>query len=347
MLDMAGTEHELADECLRLLRALPFVKSVKLRPRLGEVDAEVELVTTNGDENVLPCEIKRAHLGHDVGLHIVNLSRQQPGLILFAPAIGRDLGDVFEQNRVNFIDSAGNCFLRIGDNFVARVQGRTHEKTPVNERALRAPGYRALLSLLVRPGLLDAASRTIAAAADVAPQTANDVRRRLVADGLVLETRAGFRWTPGRRKDAVAMWIAGFGTTLSPTLAIGRFRSQDRTSADLEARFEPILDAACEWRYGGGAAANRFTHHYRGDRTILYTHGAPADLWSKLRLVRDASGPILLARAPGPASFDGPDPRCVHPLLVYADLLAEGHERAREAAAQVRDTYFDNFERAA
>jgi hypothetical protein len=58
-------------------------------------------------------------------------------------------------------------------------------------------------------------------------------------------------------------------------------------------------------------------------------------LWSRLRLVRDASGPVSLLHIPGRAAFDSPDSRCVHPLLAYADLLAEGHDRAREAAGEL------------
>src|SRR3954451_5359187 len=100
----------------------------------------------------------------------------------------------------------------------------------------------------------------------------------------------------------------------------------------LEQRIEPLLDAACDWRYGGGAAGMRLTTYYRGDRTVLYTQKPPADLPTRLRLVRDASGPIMIMRVPGRLAFESPAARCVHPLLAYADLLAEGHERASEAA---------------
>ena len=48
---------------------------------------------------------------------------------------------------------------------------------------------------------------------------------------------------------------------------------------------------------------------------------------------------MTLVQAPGPRAFEGPNAEVVHPLLVYADLLAEGHDRAREAAAEIYETY--------
>ena len=42
-----------------------------------------------------------------------------------------------------------------------------------------------------------------------------------------------------------------------------------------------------------------------------------------------------MVRSPGALAFRSPHPETVHPLLVYADLLAEGHDRAREAAAEL------------
>jgi hypothetical protein len=88
----------------------------------------------------------------------------------------------------------------------------------------------------------------------------------------------------------------------------------------------------------------RLTGHYRGDETVLYVRDPPPDLWNRLRLVRDTSGPLTLRHAPGRPAFDSPDTSCVHPLLAYADLVAEGHDRAREAAGELYARFLVDLE---
>ncbi len=334
----ATQEFGLAERCLEHVQALPFVRHATLTapsPKdQSSIDALLSVETPQGLYK-LPCEIRRAHLQVETAHALVHIAASHPGLIVIAPAIGRKLGDLLERADVNFVDVVGNCYVRLGDRYLARIQGRSASDQVRTGRGLRAPAYRALLALLVRPELIDAPSRAIAADADVSPQTANELRRRLLEQGIVLKAGGRHGWAPGRRKDAVALWLAGFTASLAPSLEIGRFRAKERDPVELERRIEPLLDALCDWRYGGGAAAVRLSAHYRGDRTVLYVRNEPSDLWTKLGLVRDSSGPILLAGAPCRQAFESMAPRCVHPLLAYADLLAEGHDRAREAAGEL------------
>jgi hypothetical protein len=44
-------------------------------------------------------------------------------------------------------------------------------------------------------------------------------------------------------------------------------------------------------------------------------------------------------RTPGEVALDGKTDDTVHPLLVYAEMLVEGSERAREAAAALRERF--------
>jgi hypothetical protein len=268
---------------------------------------------------------------------LLHVAEARPGLIVFAPAVGRALGDFFEHGGINFVDVAGNCCLRLGDRYVARIQGRRDATPKRAAKGLRAPAYRALLALMIQRDLIDAPSRTIAAAAGVSPQTAIDLRKYLVEQGYVLRTRDRHEWAPEREGDVMTLWVTGYSTTLAPSLAIGRFRAKETAPEELERRIEPILDGIGAWVYGGGAAAQRLTSYYRGDRTTIYVTDAPADLATRLRFVRDGSGPITLARPPGRLALRSPQPRCVHPLVAYADLLAEGHDRAGDAAREIYD----------
>jgi hypothetical protein len=198
---------------------------------------------------------------------------------------------------------------------------------------------------MIQRDLVDAPSRAIAVEAGVSPQTAIDLRKYLVEQGYVLRTRNHHVWAPGREGELMTLWLTGYSTTLSPGLAIGHFRAKEADPAELERRIEPILDGAGAWGYGGGAAAQRLTGYYRGDQTIIYVTDAPADLAARLRLAKDESGPISLARTPGRLALRSPQPRCVHPLVAYADLLADGDDRARDAARELYEQFIAETKR--
>lgn len=333
---------------LEEIERVPFVR----RARLVEVpakgsdpgfDARLTLTTADRSDVVLPVELKRTHLTTAMARQLATQTKRHPGLVVMAPAIGRELGELLVESRTNYVDLAGNCYLRVGDRYVANVQGKRAEKRASVDKILRAPAYRVLFALLADPKLAGAPVRAIAeAAGGVSPQTASDVRSRLVANGTLLQTRAGLVWAPQQRRQVIDMFLLGFGALVA-SFSIGRYRARGPTPAEHEAALRPHLARLGEWRWGGGAGAQRLTGFYRGDQTIVYLAGTPdAAALRRLPLVPDRDGNVLLARAPGPLAFSGPSTEVVHPLLVYADLLSENNERAREAAAQIRDQFLED-----
>lgn len=329
---------------LTRLEELPFVRDAKRvppRPGAGRADEEPQIaVKTPQGTRRCPIDLRASHLGREVAERIVQLHRETPDRMIFAPHVGRELGELFARAGVNFIDLAGNCHVRFGDAYLARVQGLTTASPPAPSKGMRAPAYSALLALLLDEALLEKSTRAIAeAAGNISPQTAADLRARLLAQGDVLRTRGAYRWSPNGRARALDGLLGGWSATLVPHLLLGRFRARERELAALEARLSKTLDAIAPWRWGGGAAAQRLTGFFRGDDTTIYVADPPADLARQLGLVPDREGPIALLSAPVPGAFVSPVAGTVHPLLVYADLLASGDERAREAAHEVHTRF--------
>lgn len=311
--------------------ALEPARSKTYRP-----DALLTVVTSK-KQFELSVELVRSHLSRLAPTHLLAKAGAISNLIIFAPHIGRDLGELFEREGVNFVDLAGNAFVRLGDEYIARIQGKSAPASP-SEKAMRAPAFAVLFALLAEPALLSATTRALGeAAGGVSPQTARDVRLRLVNAGLLLEGRKGFQWAPGGVGRALEQWTAGYTSTLYPHLLLGRFRAREKDLTALEQALTPKLDALKQrWAWGGGAAAQQLTGYYRGVQTVIYFEERPSPpQLQALGLVPDAEGPVILLQAPGPTAFV-PDRTSVHPLLVYTDLLQEGHARAWEAAAEVR-----------
>jgi hypothetical protein len=337
---------------LAWLKELPFVRD--LRVKTGETshanhtfDAALEVSTPEG-RSLFMVEHKRSHLSHDMAERILSVRTEVPNLLLFCPSVGRGLAERFGREGLSFVDLAGNCHVQIGDRYLAHVEGRRGDPKPQSERGLRAQSYRVLFAMLVQPELTKATARALAeAAGGISPQTAIDTRARFVERGIMLATSRGVVWAPHGWKDALDLFVQGFTTTLTPQLAVGRYRAIEREPAAVEAHLQARLAALgdVEWRWGGGAASTRMTGYFRGDQTVLYVKEAQHGLPKALQLRPDGEGPVRLATTPGPLAFESPVQDCVHPLLAYVDLLAEGDERARDGAAEIYRRYLAPLER--
>ncbi len=316
------------------LEKLPFVQEAHLSLGDGPARGEARLLTPSG-EVVLPVWASRSHLSREAALAATHEASERDALLVLAPSIGRDVGNLLEEAGVNFIDTAGNSHMRLLDHYFVRVQGRRGQEVPALDRGMRAPAYRMLLSLMIDAALLNATAREMAQVAQVSPQTALNLRKKLDEMGLVVSTRSNCFWESARWHETIAMWLHGFRNTLRSSLLLGRFRSRYREIEEQEEKLENALKNLCEWRYGGGAASGRMSRFYRGPQTVVYLDDPPSDIASKLGLVPSRSGPIHLMNVPTKNAFTATHERCVHPLLVYADLLCENDPRASEAAEEI------------
>jgi len=326
---------------LARLGEIPFVADARLLEvgaahRGREVDARVLVRARDGKKSTHSAELKRTHLSREAAERLLHMRSADPDLLLFAPYVGRETATRLAKAQLNFVDLSGNHHLQIGERYYSHVEGKRQEQPLATTRGLRAPAYRVLFALLVKPDLLSASARALAeAAGGVSPQTALDARRRLQERGLLVGPPRAPKWHPSGRKGALDLFISGYAATLAPRLAIGRFRARQRDTVEMEAALALKLDAITSWRWGGGAACQRLTGYYRGDTTTVYVEEAPLKLGHDLELVADRQGPISIAKRPSPLAFESPVLDTVHPLLAYADLLADGEERARDAAREI------------
>jgi len=320
------------------LRALPFVRGVRVLREApqgdGAADYELALKTLGGEERFLVA-VKTSNVTKEVIERWASNVGRDPNRLLFAPSISQQHGDRLEERGLGFVDRAGNCYLNVSGRHVARIQGKRAEPRASAEKAMRAPAYRALFALLAEPGLAAESVRALAEAAGVSRQAALDIRPRLSALGFLYASKRRFGWVQRTVPKAIDLFITGYVTTLRPQLQLGRYRTPASNPDELESSVTAALKATDGGRWGGGAAAMRLTRYYRGASTILHLQNAPADLLKRIKAVPDRNGPLELVRFPGPVALRGETQDTVHPLLVYAELMRENDERAREAAQDI------------
>jgi hypothetical protein len=352
------------------LREVPFVRKVRLAGQDKSATLTVESLQAS---QVFTYAVTRSNLTKseaDVWAGRVRTKQLKQPFLLMTPYVSEPMGARLREAGIQYVDAVGNASLSIeganGPQHVALIQGHVPPRALAAERAWRAASHQVLFTLLVRPSLLRSPVREVATRAEVSTSPVLQVRDKLVQMGMAVEAGRQLRWTPGGIENARAFWLRGYQTTLRPQLMIQRFRARPGMGVpDIEAEIEARLERELSWRWGGAAAAWRLDSYYRGDVTVVHVHApqlSAHELGARLRMLPDPKGPIVFMQRPGAVAFDRGaarvvlpaleeqpkpaivhtlQPATVHPLLAWAELLEEGHDRAAEAAAELAAHFLD------
>lgn len=242
---------------------------------------------------------------------------------------------------VRYLDAAGNAWLHDGKLFVL-IEGR-EPVTSIRSRMprlLRPAGLKLLFLLLREPAAVAATYRELAARSGISLGAVGQVMQDLRAAGHLLSEQGRARLV--RRRTLLERWVPAYQESLRPRLVLG-----DYTPLAAGTDWQAFTPAPGVDYWGGDAAADRLTHYLASRAPSLYTRETlPSRLalrqrWRAARPEDARAGLVIrVLRAFWPLEADDPrHPGLVPPLLVYADLLGNGDDRSREAAARVYDAY--------
>ncbi len=161
-------------------------------------------------------------------------------LLLLAPHVRPQQAEILERHEIDYLDLAGNAHLQAPGLFV-HVEGRQ----PLKEAARLVPvrpqkGWiKAVMAMLVRPELVNAPYRTLAAQADVAFGTVVGCMNDLAVRGLVTGNKTGRRVAD--RQALLALWVQVYIEALRPKLAERRFQVKAGDKAVLRTRLRIVL----------------------------------------------------------------------------------------------------------
>ncbi len=376
MPDMKTRPEEDYGPYLARLKALPFVdeaRAEELAPsgrRLGITtrrepgpgDALLRLRVA-GRTHTFRVELKRTPRLNHVLLEAFFARVERHGdtrWILFTPYVTTPMGVRLRERGVDYVDLAGNCHLAIDKGHVASIEGRRAARPPHEAQPTGTVRYKVLFALLARPETTRTTVRDVAHQAGVGKTEVAITLKRLEEEGLIGQTRTSTLLLKPR--ELLDRWLTGYHDILRPKLLVGHYRAAEKDPVVLEHRIEQRLGGLrhmpdetgpdgeslgrggdARWAWGGAAAAFRLTGHYRGEQTVLHMDACPADLGQRLEILPARTGEITILGTPGALAYQGAAPRTAHPLLVYAELLAGHDERAREAAAEVRDRFLQHL----
>lgn len=240
---------------------------------------------------------------------------------------------------VDYVDEAGNMLLR-WPHLHVDIRGRRRIPGSGRGRPLStAGGARVLFALLAPPSLHGVVYRDLELLGGVTlgtiSQTINQLRLRTL-----VERRSNIL-VRLRSADLLDLWVSGYAQRLRPQLVVGRYRAGQSLDAVVEHVRRDL--SSNNWALTGGLAAEALTKHYRGDSLGLFIRDWDPARVKDWRWLPDEHGPITVFRPFSDGMLMerllvGGMP-VVHPLLVYAELVFDGRERAHETAEQIREQH--------
>ncbi|MEA5446305.1 type IV toxin-antitoxin system AbiEi family antitoxin [Gammaproteobacteria bacterium AB-CW1] len=265
--------------------------------------------------------------------------------LLVAEHIHSDAAESLKTLGVQYVDGAGNIFLRSDDPFVhIYLQGKSSAKSR-KDRAVRAfqpAGLKVIFTLLSVPGAWRLDYRTLAQYSEVSVGTVVNTLDDLKA--LEYCRVSGRKRMPNadRENELIDRWVENYLERLRPKLTVHRFRAKDR---DWWHHFGPESYEQFSLWLGSESAASVLTKGFLVPGKIT-VYGEPDlnQLARRLRLQRDDDGDIELLDvfwnfkdAPIRQVYDGK--RVCPPLLIYADLIGTGDARCLDAAGMIRGQF--------
>lgn len=311
---------------------LRFAEPVDLTELPGEDTVPVTLLHEHGRSGY--------HLGFAASLTVSSLEwtrshyARSERLLLLGPRVTERSAEMFRSLGINYVDQAGNAYVSFAGVHID-VRGRRAPRQAaggVGGPRLTRGGVnlfsvkrsQVIFAILSWPGLLEAPVREVARTSGVSLGQAQETLELLTQYGFLDEDR---QLLPRRAEQLIDQWAAAYPTGLGSQGKTGRF-SGNFASLDPEAMVVYV---------SGEAAVPRLL---RPETIVLYTEEFPTDLVRAHRWRRDEESPNIFTRRrfwqppQGPAK---PGVQVAPWLLIYADLLASGDSRQREAAALLRD----------
>ena len=248
------------------------------------------------------------------------------------------LGAQLRAQGTRYADAAGNAWFQHPE-----LLARAHTRIPLapTELAVSSPAWhvqllRLLFQLVLAPDLAAYSIPQLAAHTQLPVEVVRQVLRSLAAQGF-WDHEAPLGVSPLLLPAPTQYWLTHYAGTLRRRLNAQRYRPRCPTL--LAEWAQRGLPAECLW--SGEAAAHLLLGSPMPPTSLtLYSQLPRPQLVQQLDLVPSPKGAIEILNAFVPATcFALTDPRCVPPLLVYADLMATQNP-SHQALAQELQTHY-------
>lgn len=309
-----------------------------------QVDALVRLPNQAG---TLAIEIKRWAQQANIGALAEQIRRLPMEALLAADYINPNMAQKLKALNVQFIDGEGNAYINHPPLYIYITGNKQTPATKDREklnRAFDATGLKLIFGLLCDPNLLNQPYREIAKQTGIALGAVGKALKGLADAGFLIDKGRGKERRLIKKQKLLDRWVETYPEKLRPKLLVGEFLADDPhwwQHINIEEY------SAC---WGGEVAAAKYTGYLKPQNAILYLpERAGNTLLAKARLRKNTAYndmgvlpantvKVKIYRPFWPEKAEQQS-ATVHPILVYADLIATGDSRNLETARMIHEQY--------
>lgn len=265
---------------------------------------------------------------------IFDLKREVKDLLVIAEIIYPNIREKLKEEEINYIDLAGNVFLRLGNNiiYVDGKKDKELKKEPITDRAFNKAGLILIFHLLHQKDYLNRPYREIATAYGIALGNVTYIVNSLTELGYIRKIENRY-FKLLNKEDLLQKWVQYYPLKLKPHLHLGDFNPWGFNIRDWKTfNLEPEIAL-----WGAEPAANLLTNYLVPATLTIYTKKNRQELITNLKLIPDPNGFLKVYRKFW--KFNDDDKKTVPPILIYADLLNTGDPRNIETAQKIYDQY--------
>lgn len=257
-------------------------------------------------------------------------------LLIVANYITPNAKKLLQENKVNYVDRVGNMWLKKHPIYI-HIDGISNQPPSEDNknRAFTKTGVKVVFQFLLNPELLHATYREIAEMAGVSLGTIHKVLESLKEEEFLLH-KTEKEWVIKDRNKLAERFQNEYANRLKPSLFVRRYKSVE---ADFFTTWKD-LNFSEDTFWGGEPAGDLLTNHLQPEKFIVYSSETHQELMKKYRWVPDEAGEIYVYESIWNKLPELKTPKnCVHPLLVYIDLIDSGDARCIEIANMIYERY--------
>lgn len=261
-------------------------------------------------------------------------NNSQVPVLLIANYIASDIAAEFQNMNINYIDTAGNTFLKVDELFIF-ISGQKKQKTlKINQsRAFQEAGIKLIFSLLKDPENLQLSYRELAKITGIAIGSISSILNELTELSFILRISDKKR-TLKNTPDLLNRWIIAYNDILRPRLVKKRMRfSEKLNTKNWRSLLRKSNDEINLW--GGEPGASIITNQLKPSFFTIYTNENWQNIAKELKLIPDEQGNIEILNTFWNVDIDDNKNDTVPNLLIYADLISSGYERNIQIANEI------------
>jgi len=253
---------------------------------------------------------------------------KRPTLVI-GKYIALDVASELKENGINYLDVAGNCFIKNKELLIYIAGQKVQRKEKTNQaKAFQEVGIKIIFNLLSNPDSLQLSYRELAELADVSIGSVSNVMKELEEQNFILKTK--LKRVLKNKPTLLERWVIAYQDVLRPRLVKKqmRFIKPDATQ-NWKELFLDNEEGITLW--GAEPAAAILTNHLVPEKFTFYTTQSWQNLGQDIGLVPDQNGKVEVLQVFWKQSKTDNN-QTTPPLLIYADLIGSGYSRNIETA---------------